>query len=66
MESRRLWQYVSQALAKADIESATNYKNNLEMQQRTNEKVRTENNIELKAKYFIKNKDEWLHQNWLI
>ena len=67
LESRKLWQNVTNALNKSDIESATSYKSNLEIQQRSNEKMRAENNIEYKAKYFIKNKDdEWQHQNWLI
>jgi hypothetical protein len=58
---------VTNALNKSDIESATNYKSNLETQQRSDEKIRAENNIEYKGKYFIKNKeDEWQHQNWLI
>ena len=66
-ESRRLWQNVTQALNKSDYETATSYKSDLETQQRANEKLRAENNIDYKAKYFIKNKDdEWQHQNWLI
>jgi hypothetical protein len=65
LESRRLWQNVTQALIKSDIESATSYKSDLEIQQRSSEK--TEAEIDYKAKYFIKNKDEeWQHQNWLV
>ena len=67
-ESRRVWRDVTQALAKGQIDTATNYRSILENHQRSDAKSRSDNHAEFKPKFFIKSsKDqEWLHQNWLI
>lgn len=56
IESRKVWSQVTQSLQRGDIESATHYKNIIEKQQRSNEKLRKEKKIEYASRYFFKSK----------
>ena len=55
-ESRKLWNDVTQALKKGDLNSASLYNSQIEKQQRTNEKLRREQNIDFLPVYFNKAK----------
>ncbi|KAA3680521.1 oxysterol-binding protein-related protein 9/10/11 [Paragonimus westermani] len=58
-ESRRLWQYVTNALRSGDVQLATEKKRELEERQRSSEKYRTRHRIPFPVKYF-----EWNGTTW--
>ncbi|XP_066540206.1 oxysterol-binding protein-related protein 10 isoform X2 [Hoplias malabaricus] len=62
-ESRRLWQHVTAALKRGDIDSATEHKHQLEERQRSEEKQRATTNTPWKPKYFIKEGEGWVYHN---
>ncbi|KPP68599.1 hypothetical protein Z043_112709, partial [Scleropages formosus] len=56
-ESRRLWQHVTAALKKGNIDGATEHKHQLEECQRAEERQRAAANMPWKPKYFVKEGD---------
>ncbi|XP_072139635.1 oxysterol-binding protein-related protein 10 isoform X2 [Mobula birostris] len=61
LESRRLWELVTNALKVGDIDAATENKHLLEEQQRTEERQRAATNTTWKPKYFIKEGEGWMY-----
>ncbi|XP_069693111.1 oxysterol-binding protein-related protein 11-like isoform X2 [Periplaneta americana] len=64
-ESRKLWFDVTQALRVCNINAATGYKQQLEEQQRIEEKIRRDTGTEYQAKFFHKVGDNWIYNNIL-
>ncbi|XP_065647568.1 oxysterol-binding protein-related protein 11 isoform X3 [Hydra vulgaris] len=58
-ESRKLWQHVTSALRKNDLEVATSEKYKLEEQQRKEKQQRLSSGIEWKPQFFQKHMDGW-------
>ncbi|KAG9345120.1 hypothetical protein JZ751_009663, partial [Albula glossodonta] len=54
MESRRLWQRVTEALKEGNVDAATEHKHILEERQRSEERQRATSNTPWKPKHFIK------------
>ncbi|XP_069763462.1 oxysterol-binding protein-related protein 10 isoform X2 [Narcine bancroftii] len=61
MESRRLWELVTNALKVGDIDVATENKHLLEERQRVEERQRAATNTTWKPKYFLKEGDGWVY-----
>ncbi|XP_034239580.1 oxysterol-binding protein-related protein 11-like [Thrips palmi] len=67
MESRRLWNEVTNALAEGDISRATEHKRNLEEQQRSGEKHRAITGTSFPTRYFHRTDDDtWMYNNMLV
>ncbi|XP_023705657.1 oxysterol-binding protein-related protein 11 isoform X2 [Cryptotermes secundus] len=64
-ESRKLWYNVTQALKIDDIDSATEYKQRLEEQQRLEQRIRKESGMQYPTAYFKKRGDSWVFNNLL-
>ncbi|XP_018610318.1 oxysterol-binding protein-related protein 10 [Scleropages formosus] len=62
-ESRRLWQHVTAALKKGNIDGATEHKHQLEECQRAEERQRAAANMPWKPKYFVKEGEGWVYHN---
>nr|XP_057902340.1 oxysterol-binding protein-related protein 10 isoform X2 [Doryrhamphus excisus] len=60
-ESRRLWQHVTKALKDGNMDEATEYKHQLEEQQRQEERQRTSENKTWTPKYFTKEGEGWIY-----
>lgn len=63
LESRRLWELVTNALKVGNIDEATENKHLLEERQRVEERQRASTNILWKPKYFQKEGDGWVYYN---
>ncbi|XP_064635770.1 oxysterol-binding protein-related protein 11-like [Lineus longissimus] len=65
MESRRLWQHVTNALRVGDINTATEHKRFLEERQREGERYRRETESAFPTKYFHLEGDSWTYNHVL-
>uniref|UniRef100_A0A8D0FLX9 Oxysterol binding protein like 10 n=1 Tax=Strix occidentalis caurina TaxID=311401 RepID=A0A8D0FLX9_STROC len=63
LESRRLWQHVTNSLKEGNIDAATEHKHRLEERQRAEERQRVALTTAWKPKYFAKEGDGWLYLN---
>lgn len=63
LESRHLWQYVTNSLKEGNIDAATEHKHHLEERQRAEERQRMALTMPWKPKYFAKEGDGWLYLN---
>ncbi|NXD69953.1 OSB10 protein, partial [Eolophus roseicapillus] len=63
LESRHLWQHVTNSLKKGNIDAATEHKHHLEERQRAEERQRVALATQWKPKYFAKEGDGWLYLN---
>ncbi|XP_035174188.1 oxysterol-binding protein-related protein 10 [Oxyura jamaicensis] len=63
LESRHLWQYVTNSLKEGNIDAATEHKHHLEERQRAEERQRMALTVPWKPKYFAKEGDGWLYLN---
>jgi hypothetical protein len=59
-ESRRQWQHVTEALARGDIDTASQAKHIVEEEQRADARLRQEQGIEWQPKYFHAEGDGWV------
>lgn len=58
-ESRRLWSHVTEALLKTDFDKASEEKNKIEEAQRTLTKLREDENIDWRPKFFRRGQDDF-------
>ncbi|KAM6338968.1 oxysterol-binding protein-related protein 10 [Podargus strigoides] len=63
LESRHLWQHVTNSLKEGNIDAATEHKHRLEERQRAEERQRVALATPWKPKYFTKEGDGWLYLN---
>ncbi|KFQ88595.1 Oxysterol-binding protein-related protein 10, partial [Phoenicopterus ruber ruber] len=63
LESRHLWQHVTNSLKEGNIDAATEHKHRLEERQRAEERQRVALTTPWKPKYFAKEGDGWLYLN---
>ncbi|NXH17542.1 OSB10 protein, partial [Bucco capensis] len=63
LESRHLWQQVTNSLKEGNIDAATEHKHRLEERQRAEERQRVALATPWKPKYFAKEGDGWLYLN---
>uniref|UniRef100_A0A663EDI6 Oxysterol-binding protein n=1 Tax=Aquila chrysaetos chrysaetos TaxID=223781 RepID=A0A663EDI6_AQUCH len=63
LESRHLWQHVTNSLKEGNIDAATEHKHRLEERQRAEERQRVALTMPWKPKYFAKEGDGWLYLN---
>ncbi|XP_068791600.1 oxysterol-binding protein-related protein 10 isoform X2 [Struthio camelus] len=63
LESRHLWQHVTNSLKEGNIDAATEHKHRLEERQRAEERQRIALTTPWKPKYFAKEGDGWLYLN---
>ncbi|XP_074051729.1 oxysterol-binding protein-related protein 10 [Macrotis lagotis] len=66
MESRYLWQEVTNAIKQGDMPSATEFKQQLEDKQRKDEQERAATNVEWQPKYFKKQGEGWMYMEPLL